>query len=155
MPQLEPFFNPWEDYKEHLYNIYEQTFLNANLTFRGLPVRSKYHPEYDNKGFSFWHIISTGLSEEDREPDLQRCERIRWVGWIIQNIETSDDLSWWENKRGSNTHIVLLWENKRYVVILAKRKNYYLLKTAYPIQSQNKIEKLKRERDDFWNTHKS
>lgn len=32
----------------------------------------------DGKEATFWHMIQEGRIEEDRTPDIRRCERIRW-----------------------------------------------------------------------------
>ncbi len=150
LPELEEQFNPWEEYEDYIYKIFLETVVNnKNLTFQGFPIRCKYLPADKNKHFSFWHIISEGLEEENRTPDLRRCERIRWIAWVINNVEY-ERISWWENRRGANTHIVILYEEEKYVVILAKRQNYYLLKSAYIISSDKRLERLKKERDNYW-----
>ena len=102
--------------------------------------------DVDGKHFSFWHLISTGNDEENRTPDLRRCERISWIGWIISNIDTDPEITWWQNARGRNTHIVILHELEAYAVILAERNNYYMLKTAYTV-TPRRVANLIRERD--------
>lgn len=51
---------------------------------------------------------------------------------------------WWENKRKQNTHIVIWFRRENYVVILAKRKDYVLLRTAYIVEP-HRARKLERE----------
>ncbi len=153
LPPLVPMFNPWQEYEDHLYQIFMDTVVNGGLRFKGLPVKSQYRPESKGKGFSFWHLISEGPNEDDRTPDLRRCERLRWFAWLIENAEKCDDLSWWENRRGRNTHVVIWHEAEEFAVVLAKRNGYYLIKTAYAVRSRRE-KSFRKERDKFWAAQK-
>ena len=52
---------------------------------------------------------------------------------MIANAETDTEISWWKNKRKNNTHVVIWHEAENFVVVLAERSGYYLLKSAsYP-----------------------
>ena len=148
LPPLMPFAGDWDRYEEKLYRAYLETVVDADLKFQGLPVRSQFRPETKGKGFSFWHIISEGPSEEERTPDLKRCERIKWIGWMIEHATSHLDLSWWENRRGRNTHVVIWHEKESFAVVLAKRNRYYLLKTAYWVKSR-RADDFRRERANF------
>ena len=68
--------------------------------------------------------------------------------------DTDNGITWWENKRGSNTHTVLFLEEESYVVILAKRRDYYLFRTAYCANPKRKRQ-LIRERDEYWKARKT
>lgn len=131
LPDLLHFSGDWHQYVDRLYTVYLNEIVNSGLTFKGLPVKSQYRPPSQGKGFGFWHVISDGNSEEDRIPDFRRCERVGWIAWIIKNAERDSRIRWWENRRGRNIHVVIWIENEEFVVVLAKRKDYYLLKTAY------------------------
>lgn len=152
-PDLIPFSGQnWNEYEDTIYQIYLDTVANANLVFLGLPVKVKYYPDTKKKGFGFWHLISEAPSqnnrnEDDRIPDLRRCERIRWVAWCIQNAQTQG-FSCWENQRGRDRHIVIWAEQYDFVVIMAKRQTsegtkYLLLKTAYCLREHTKRKFLK------------
>jgi len=154
LPDLFPFHGEWSRYEEELYAVYLETIVQSGLTFRNMPVRAKYAPPTKNKGFTFWHLISEGEREDDRTPDFRRCERIRWVAWLIQHAMSHQDLSWWENKRGSNIHIVIWHEKEDFAVVLAKRNGYVLLKTAYWVK-QYRRKDFEREREEFWRSQKS
>jgi hypothetical protein len=65
------------------------------------------------------------------------------------NVKTNDDILWWENRRGSNTHVVLWFRAEKFAVILAKRKDYYLLKSAYPVRSERE-KSFKKECKRYW-----
>ncbi|HVE44101.1 MAG TPA: oxidoreductase [Gammaproteobacteria bacterium] len=118
-------------YIEAIYQSYLNNVVNAELHYNKLPVKFQFRPLREGKGFAFWHTISEGEKEEDRTIDLRRCERIRWIAWVIKNASISAKITIWENKRGENEHTVLFFEAESYVVILAKRNGYYLFRTAY------------------------
>jgi hypothetical protein len=149
LPDLYPFHGDWTRYEDEIYEIYMDTIVHSGIQFRGLPVSAQYRPPTRNKGYGFWHLISEGQSEDDRTPDLKRCERIRWVAWLIVNAESDDNLSWWENTRGGSTHTVIWHEQENFAVVLAKRSDYYLLKTAYWVKKY-RADDFRRERDAFW-----
>ena len=148
LPNLETFCGDWQLYESRIYQIYLDTVVNGRLTHNGLRVASQFRPETKGKGFGFWHLISEGDTEEDRIPDIRRCERIRWVAWVIANSGTDKSISCWENKRGKNLHVVMWVEANNYVVVLAKRMGYYLIKTAYET-TVRRARSLSKERDKF------
>lgn len=154
LPELFPFHGEWSRYEEELYAIYLETIVRSGLKFGGVPVRSRFVPPTKNKGYSFWHLISEGEIEEERIPDIRRCERIRWVAWLIKNATNHNDLSWWENTRRGNTHIVIWHEQEDFAVVLAKRTGYVLLKTAYWVK-QHRRKDFEREREEFRRSRKS
>lgn len=159
-PPLMPFsgYNDWADYEDAIYNIYLQTVAHAQLTFMDEPVKVRFSPTTKHKGYGFWHLISEAPSqdnrnEDDRIPDLRRCERVRWVAWCIQNAGTPG-FSWWENDRKGQTHVVIWAEEHDYAIMLGKRHTaegvrFYLLKTAYCLRTHN-IRRFAKERDAYW-----
>lgn len=150
---LDQYQGDWSSYVEVIYQHYINTIANGKLTYKNLPIRCQFRPLSQGKGFGFWHCISEGIEETVRFPDLRRCERILWIAWVIHQSEHNAHITCWKNKRGSNEHIVLFLEIENYVVILAKRKTYYLLKTAYCVNSQRKRQ-LIREREHLKKYHK-
>ncbi len=153
LPPLFPFQGDWHQYEDAIYQIYLNTFVKAKITFQGLPVTARYVPATRDKGFSFWHVISEGNKEEDRVPDLKRCERIAWIAWLIQNVGTHPDLCCWESERKGNVHTVIWYEKESYAVVLAKRDGYFVLKTAYWVKRDREGD-FRRERDEYRRTHK-
>ena len=154
LPELFPFHGDWDRYEGELYEIYLETIVRSGLTFGGLPVKAKFTPLTKKKGFTFWHLISEGEREEERTPDFKRCERIRWVAWLVENATSYPHVSWWKNNRWGNTHIVIWHEKENFAVILAKRTGYVLLKTAYWVK-QHRRKDFEREREEFRRSQKS
>lgn len=157
-PELTPFAGDWPSYENEIYTLYLRTVVHAGLQFAGAPVRAQFRPDTRGKGFSFWHLISeapdrNNRNEDDRIPDLDRCARIGWVAWCIENAGTPG-FSWWENERKRETHVVIWAEAHDFAVVLAKRitqegPRYYLLKTAYCLKPHRRA-MFAKERDAYW-----
>ncbi|MHA8774659.1 hypothetical protein ACYA94_16530, partial [Klebsiella pneumoniae] len=80
---LEDYSGVWNDYFEVVYKIFYQDFVLTKPVFRKKRLGLKRHPEYEGKSATFWHMVSTGDQEEERIPDIRRCERIAWPKPII------------------------------------------------------------------------
>ena len=84
--------------------------------------------------------------EDDRLPDLRRCERIRWVRWVIENAVEHAEIDIWQNTRKTEVN-TLLWFREEYLVVLGQRQGYWLLRTAYCTEKSGRIAQLRQERD--------
>lgn len=159
-PALLVFGGDWSTYEELVYQAFLETLVRADVRFQGYRVKAPYRPESRGKHFSFWHLISeapnTGnRNEEDRIPDIQRCERVRWISWVIQQADAEvEQFSWWENRRGRDTHVVIWAEGHDFAVILGKRSDYFVLKTAYCNLKSGRRKVFGREREQFWRARK-
>lgn len=88
----------------------------------------------------FWHIVSTGSVEADREVDLSRCERIAWVRYMIDNRLTGEFAYWEAEKR-----LLIATRDFDYLVVLQSAKNVVILITAYVKEYQNGRDQLRRQ----------
>jgi hypothetical protein len=138
----------WSAYEDELHTIFLNEIANGGLTFRGQRVSCRRIPETSGKWFSFWHLVQEGKIEDDREPDLRRCERIRWIAFVIANAESHPDILWWENERRTERNM-LLWFRQEYLVVLSRRDGYWLLKTAYCTVQSGRVRQLRKEHDEF------
>lgn len=145
---LNAFGGDWTAYEAELHRIFVAEIASGGLHFRSLPVNCRRRPETAGRWASFWHLVQEGRVEDDRTPDLRRCERLRWVPWVIESAATHRHITEWQNSRGSETNS-LLWYREEYLVVLGQRRDYWLLKTAYCTEQRGRIEKLRRERDAF------
>lgn len=156
LPELvlfESYGNDWDKYLDALYAFYKADFLDSKPKYKNTYVGVKRLPKYDGKESNFWHLIQEAYQttkEEDRIPDLRRCERIRWPRPIIENATKPVALVW-ENTRhyssGIEKNICLWLKEKEYLVILRRRKTYFLLWTAYPVTKDHTRRKLQKEYD--------
>lgn len=134
----------WERYLRALYAHFTQDFINSQPNFEGAPIALKRHPVIQGKEATFWHLISEGELEGARLPDLRRCERIRWPRPVIEHT-AEPVIKVWENERRSEKRICLWLESAEYLVILARRKGYVLIWTAFPVTEAHRKRKLQRE----------
>lgn len=144
---LDEYGGDWNRYEEALFECFVRDLKWRRVSFRGKPVATSYHPAYENKDHSFWHLTQEGKVEDERTPDLRRCERICWIKPIIENAE-DPCVRVWENERDSKRgkeRRTLLWFNEEYMVVLGDRGKYWSLITAYPTEETHRIRKLREE----------
>lgn len=144
LPALITLSGEWDDYLSDIYAQYLTDIVQQPKRLNGKPVRARYNPATHDKGFSFWHVISEGEREEDREPDLRRCERIAWIGWVLVEADQNNPrIKSWTNtrtsKRGTVTRLLLWVEDADYVVVLEERETYFLLVSAYPVSERRAL----------------
>ena len=143
--RLSDYNGDWSQYIEAVYAIFRRDFIDSQPQLRGKRVGCRHHPIDDGKEFSFWHCVSEGNVEEDRTPDLRRCERIPWMRPIIENETDGTVASWQINKRRDRRQY--LWFNEEYLIVLGVRRNHYILITAFPTDREHTRRRLRRERD--------
>ncbi len=142
----------WNAYIEKIYTHFQIDFVENRTLFQSAPVFVRYHPAYDNKGATFWHLISEGALEADRIPDLRRCERICWPRSLIEN-ELELDIKIWESfrpwKGQEQRRYNISLSDFSYLVVLAENSTRLDLVTAYPIERQSTKIKLEREFESY------
>ena len=146
--RFDAFGGNWDVYEAELYRIFREEIAHGGLQFRGWPVNCRRIPETRGRWAAFWHIVQEGSAEADRTPDLRRCERIRWIRWVIENATAHPEIDEWRNERQRERN-TLLWYREEYLVVMARRRNYWLLKTAYCTEQRRRIAKLRSERDAY------
>ncbi len=138
----------WDRYLDALYVIFRKDFCSEQRFYNGTPLKLKRHPIIHSKEATFWHFITSGAVEDDRDIDLRRAEHIAWPLAFIENANDPDMKIWTEMKNGkSNIH---LWhEDASYLVVLSDRKDFVLPWTAYPIEREHQRNKLNRRWQQF------
>lgn len=151
----------WACYLERLHQQFVRDFVESLPSWPGKRVGLKRHPEYDGKSATFWHMISEGVNETERTPDLRRCERIAWPRSIIDEFDgvppstSAARIVWWQEKRGSDTRYLLALNDFSYVVVVADRGNFVLPWTAYMVEHAHRRNKLRKAWAAFWEVQKS
>ncbi len=148
LPELVLCDGKWEPYRDQLYSIFHTDFIASCPLFCGTKVVLGHQKIVDGMEWVFWHIIQEGDDEQNRVPNFRRCERIRWIRFVIENAD-GGSVKVWENKRGKDTRICLCYGDWEYLVILTKRKTHLILVTAYPIEREWTKKKLQKE----YNSH--
>ena len=149
--KFDDYNSDWKLYTDELYHIYKSELYSNDFQYNGNIIYLKRHPKYDGKDKGFWHLITEGDIEEKRLPDLFRCERFKWIKFIIQNAQKDSEIKVWENTRRNKENICFAIKDFSYIVILSKRKTYFVLLTAYYIQQSYRREKLKKEFETYHN----
>lgn len=111
-------------------------------------MQLKRYPLLNGKEATFWHLISEGCAEKEKLPEMRRCERIGWPRPIIE-YSNDESIKIWENTRRNETRVCLCYGDWEYLVVLAKRNNYILPWTAYPITRGHTRMKLINEYRDY------
>lgn len=147
--ELGEFQGNFHQYLEAVYQFFKQDFIDNQPNFRGVRLGLKKHPLSQGKEATFWHMVSEGDDEANREPDFRRMERIKWPAVLINNSEYSC-LKVWENTRtGNKTNILIFHENEEYLVVLRRGNGYLLPWTAYMVTEKPRKRKLLKEYQDY------
>jgi hypothetical protein len=141
---LNDFGGDWDRYLDAVYGRFCLDFVGQNFAFRGKRVGLKPKPRTNGKEATFWHFISEGCKEEDRTPDIRRCERIGWPRAMMDNCEDDCLLTWTEEVNAEQR--VHIWcESAGYLTVVADRSGYVLPWTAYPvIRTHQKAKMIRR-----------
>lgn len=141
----------FKNYFNAVYTVFEKDFIKSQANYEGLKVSAQKHPEVDGIHRTFYHITHEGEDEQNREPDIRRMERIRFPKFVIEN-HTDDEILVWENTRGKDTRVLLFNNTEGYIVILTKRKEYYLFWTAYLVTQLHRKNKIIQEYEAYKKT---
>ncbi|MFH1717991.1 MAG: hypothetical protein ABIF19_11605 [Planctomycetota bacterium] len=139
----------WDAYREAIYSWFKQDFVDNKPVFQGRRLGLKRLPLTYGKEATFWHLIQEGRIEEDRIPDLRRCERIRWPKPVIEH-ESDPKVKYWVSVKRKEDRIHIWLEGEDYVVVLADRGSFLLLWTAFLVTKQHTREKLRKEHASYW-----
>ena len=149
LPELllfEDYGGCWQRYEDEVYSQFYGDFIESRPVFQEMPVYVKRFLE-KGKERGFWHLVQQGPVEEERIPDIRRCERI---GWVRSIIEHADDpiVKKWPKKIGSKKRCILWLEEVDYLVVLEKRKRAWILWTAYCVTQPHQKRKLQKEYEE-------
>jgi len=139
----------WDAYLEAIYGWFKRDFVDNRPLFQGRRLGLKRYPLSKGKEATFWHMISEGRDEENRLPDLRRCERIRWPKPVIEH-ETDTLIKYWISVKSNENRIHIWFETEDYLVVLADRKGFLLPWTAFLVTREHTREKLRKEYKEYW-----
>lgn len=140
-------------YKEALYSVFKRDFLNGDLQFRGKNVDIIHEKFFEGKERSFWHIISEGDVDVDRELNTDRCASIPWAKPLIEddgNCEKYRIWVKWHDKSKRDRYYIWCTEIN-YMVILEDRETHFKLITAYNVL-EYKVKSYEKEYNKYVQT---
>lgn len=147
-------FSNFGVYDEAVYRAFKRDFIESCPTFLGKKVVIRKHPKVNDKEQTYYHITSKNYdANKERDPDIFRCERIKWVRAFIENYDcnkaTCYDCEgikcWTVPYKNAASRSKIFFEEMMYLVILENRPDYCLLVTAYPVDSNHTVRKLLKE----------
>ena len=158
---LEDYNGNYDKYIKAVFDVFKRDFIDKKTRFRGEVLRLKWEPEFQNKACTFYHMTHEGSDEQNRTPDLRRCERMPWAKPTIENCD-SWGLKIWPQVRqgkGGTRNRLCLWlefeAEPDYIVVLEVRETYKLLWTAFVPQYPHEKRKKQKEYEDWLKTQKS
>lgn len=92
---LEDFRGDWSSYEEEVHAVFSEDFMRAPPQCCGKRVGVR-KTICDGRPITYWHVISEGKKEDERTPDLRRCERIGWLRPMIEAVGTERVVAWFE-----------------------------------------------------------
>ncbi|MGF2412239.1 MAG: hypothetical protein ACQUYJ_07930, partial [Ferruginibacter sp.] len=105
---LDDFGGDYEKYIQHVYGIFREDFESGKkIFFRGLILKLKYNPMFQGKACTFYHMTHEGEDEQDRKPDIRRCERLAWAKPVIENCDRLGLKVWPQKRKGKNR--ICIW----------------------------------------------
>jgi len=135
---LSDFPNSYDAYIDAIYQIFYEDLVLKERMFLNLPIKYPFHPSSQNKHSCFWHAMSEKgdtNKEEDRVISTERCARVRWISYIIENAMNRREVWCWEKsvktKRGRSNHVQLYLHSQKYLVVLRRKTNRLEFVTAY------------------------
>jgi len=102
-------------------------------------VRRDPHPANASREYTYWHMITDGSDEMNRQPDLERMVRMPWARPLLVN-HTHDTVKRWWNVRAGRRHLCLWHPPVNYVLIIKERHEGLFLVTTYCPEPRRKME---------------
>jgi hypothetical protein len=158
---LVDFGGDYPSYIEAVYKVFKRDFVSKKTKFRGEELRLKWHPIYQDKAYTFYHMTHEGEDEQNRLPDLRRCERMPWANPTIEKCDTWSLKIWPQVRtgKGGTRNRLCIWlelaDEPDYMVILDVRDDYKLLWTAFVPQYPHEKRKKQKEYEAWLKTQKS
>lgn len=157
---LEDFQGNWHEFEEYIYKIFKKDFIDDKPLFNNKQVNYRKHPVVCEKEQAFFHITHKNINEKDvdlndREPDLRRCERIKWPRSIIENYDCDENcndcnkIKLWKKPYKNYYRIHLLFQDVRYLLVLEERDDYILLITGFYLEQNHTLRKKLKEYEKY------
>lgn len=142
-----------EAYIAYCYRVFEQEIRDAQLQFLGWNVGCRRMPQTNGKDYRFWHLVSNSSAskqEDDRIINTKRCERLRWIPYVLQCANSGQpDVLCWEKPMKHGEKSINIWLKEHdYLVALGRRRDYFMLTTAFVFEGTEERIKFARKRHD-------
>ena len=132
--ELNEFGGNYRLYIDAVYEVFFEDFINHEAFFGSKKLLLKSNPRFQNRAYTFYHMKHKGENEDERTPDLRRCERIGWAKPCIENVDLWSLKFWRQSRKRSENRVCILLDvedDHDYFVVLEVRETYVLLWTAF------------------------
>lgn len=148
---LEDYGGNYKAYIDAIYAVFERDFILHKTKFGSHKLSLKFNPKFQDRAYTFYHMTHKGEVEQDREPDLRRCECMPWARPTIENVENWGLKFWRQSRQKSKNRvcITLETEDETYFVVLEVRDTYVLLWTAFLSEYSHQSSKKIKEYTDW------
>lgn len=148
---LEDYGGNYRAYIDAVYEVFERDFIIHKTTFGSHRLSLKYHPEFQERAYTFYHMTHKGEIENDREPDLRRCECMPWARPSIEKVQEWQLKFWRQSRQRSKNRVCIALETcgETYFVILEVRATYVLLWTAFLSEYRHQSAKKLKEYEEW------
>lgn len=142
---LNDFQGNYKVYIDAVFAVFKRDFIKQKAYFGFYVLGLQYHPCFQDRAYTFYHMTHKGEVESERVPDLRCCECMPWVRPTVEQT-VNDKLRFWEQER-SNRPRVCIWLEVEddYFVILDVRKIFVLLWTAFVAEHSHEVRKKQKE----------
>ncbi len=142
----------YQRYIDAVYDVFEADFIRHKTRFGSHELKLKFNPLFQDRAYTFYHMTHKGEIENEREPDLRRCECMPWAKPTIENVEKWQLKFWRQSRQRSNNRVCICLENEDdvdYFVVLEIRNTYVLLWTAFVGELAHETRKKLREYNEW------
>ena len=63
----------YSTYIDAVYSVFEHDFIIRKAHFGKWPLKMKFHPKFQDRAYTFYHMTHKGDVENERIPDFRRC----------------------------------------------------------------------------------
>lgn len=156
---LEDYDNDFDVYLDKVYSSFQEDFLYSLPMFRYDPseIHINSRPYTNDKEFTFWHIVSEGGIENERIPNLRRCERIKYSRYLIENYDSVNCKIWEKDvlaKKSREKRIHISTSDFSFIIVLSKlnilnQKSKRTLITAFYVEREYQRKKYKSDYEKY------
>lgn len=153
---LQDYSGDYKRFIDAVYEAFENDFVKYHPCFGKYRLGLKYHPEFQDRAYTFYHMTHKGNIESERIPDLRRCECMPWGKPTVEKV-VEYSLKFWEQER-KGKHRICIWlateDDIDYFFVLDVRKTFVLPWTAFVAEYPHEVRKKEKEYKEWVEQYK-
>lgn len=149
--EFDEYSGNWQQYIDAVYGVFNADFIVRRAYYDGKKILliGKDAELAHGKERRFWHCVAEGKIEEERTPDLRRCERIPWMRPVLEHASDATVDVWVEAQSGKGIR-PHLWFDEEFLVVLERlwKGDFRPITTLHTLR-RHQIDKYRRRRDQW------